>query len=39
MLKIIKNWLEKLAIANEASFGKEPLNCCGLIKKQEPNNK
>lgn len=29
-MKIIKNWLKKLAEENEKSFGKEKMDCCKL---------
>lgn len=42
MKKLIKNWLEKLAKANEESFGSGPLDCCELntdSKIKKVNNK
>lgn len=39
MKNLIKNWLDKLAAANEKSFGKGTLSCCELSKNQKPANK
>lgn len=30
MKQLLKSWLEKLAKANEESFGSGPLDCCQL---------
>ncbi len=38
MKNIIKNWLEKLAKANEESFGTERLDCCDLNKSSNLKN-
>lgn len=38
----MKNWLkkfiDKLAKANEESFGDKPLDCCSLNKENNSNN-
>lgn len=38
MKKLINNWLEKLAKANEESFGSGPLDCCGLNEQNKIKN-
>ena len=38
MKNIIKNWLEKLAKANEESFGSGRLDCCELNKDNKSKN-
>lgn len=36
--KWVKNFLEKLAKANQESFGNEPLDCCKLGRKSQVRN-
>ena len=38
MKNIIKNWLEKMAKANEESFGTGRLDCCELNKSSNFKN-
>lgn len=38
MKNMIKNWLEKLAKANEESFGSRRLDCCELNKDSKFKN-
>ncbi|MCY6485566.1 LDCC motif putative metal-binding protein [Clostridium aestuarii] len=39
MKKWFKNFIKKIAVENEKSFGSEKLDCCGLNTNKKNNNK
>jgi hypothetical protein len=39
MFKFIKDFLKKLEVANDKSFGNGKLDCCGLNKPSNANKK